>query len=1065
MVNETNCEPTFVLSGCFPTTPCDFPAIDSCQYDVTDCPTGQMLSGTSCQVKCKSPYMTPLGEAHGSIECRDPNIDPKGAIWTPPSCILGCSEPSSQTGYRNVLGEWQCADGYDGPGAIWSECIVDPESCVAFPRLFGCQPFVQCANPELTPEQKSTIDLTGGSCLDLQPGQVCTVYCQGPNYFGDQLGAGCPATNLDPTKVINWLPPTCYCREPVPPPAGYLLGSAPNTYTCAPGYYGRANYRCVFDTTTCEPIITMTGCNLLAQCAKPRVDDYELCKLDFSECQGPIGPGETCNVTCNEGFNVNLSNPECPWDNTVPGYEPPLDIYCGEYTCAPPEVWATSNPLPKGYDVGTWRCQNGYRGSVSTRCMQSDECGGTLQLSGCVALQPCSLPRLMGRDLCRWNFSECEDTASGSFCGLQCSPPFSGPGGQAFCPPDNADPATELVFVEPDCSLQCPDPDPVPPGYVKLDCGWTCANGYDGRPQEECDVDDQCQPRLTLRGCEREENCILPPLGSFDICRFDFACTADTPPGSSCTVKCRAPFAGADFMAECPSGNTIPQFPLVFDQQLCSLTCPTPDPIPRGYVKINGTWSCFEGHVGQAESSCVQQDGCGEPKLMLKGCDENVPCAPPQLRPCEHETTCGGALAPGASCSISCKAPFEGNQSSTARCPNPNTQRGGQADWEAPDCFLVCPQMDLRSLPANYTSEGSSVVCAEGAVGMAEVECRIDPQTCRAFWHFSGCLMLQPCVVPLVDRCRTDVGNCTEVYPGEFCIMSCQGDFVGGEVMGRCPPENTNAGQPLQFDQNLVCGCPPPAAKAGYELVSISSDRDGGNWKCRDTGWTGTAEVTCNIDPETCETTVLLSGCVALHNCTVPDPGYWAHPEDCRQIPAGESCEARCADSECVAGGPLVFTCSAENIDMTSPAVWLSGTCRIRCEVCRTRTFIDTDARPGWMAGTLQFGEAHASGKMPVQGIQGYRVFMADDCGEQVGPTLGYVTRSEKLYSCCAATAYSLPLGPLELPPTAVAFRIAINTSGAGELPYGAPVLYSDRTETEVMSTLKPITNSCPVRR
>lgn len=79
----------------------------------------------------------------------------------------------------------------------------------------------------------------------------------------------------------------------------------------------------------------------------------------------------------------------------------------------------------------------------------------------------------------------------------------------------------------------------------------------------------------------------------------------------------------------------------------------------------------------------------------------------------------------------------------------------------------------------------------------------------------------------------------------------------------------------------------------------------------------------------------------------------------------------------------------------------------------------------------------------------------------QVGPTLGYVTRSEKLYSCCAATAYSLPLGPLELPPTAVAFRIAINTSGAGELPYGAPVLYSDRTETEVMSTLKPITNSC----
>lgn len=64
-----------------------------------------------------TPYFPPLGEAHGSIECRDPNIDPLGAIWTPPSCILGCSEPSSQTGYRNILGEWQCADGYDGAGA------------------------------------------------------------------------------------------------------------------------------------------------------------------------------------------------------------------------------------------------------------------------------------------------------------------------------------------------------------------------------------------------------------------------------------------------------------------------------------------------------------------------------------------------------------------------------------------------------------------------------------------------------------------------------------------------------------------------------------------------------------------------------------------------------------------------------------------------------------------------------------------------------------------------------------------------------------------------------------
>ena len=50
-----------------------------------------------------------------------------------------------------------------------------------------------------------------------------------------------------------------------------------------------------------------------------------------------------------------------------------------------------------------------------SRCVQSDECGGTLQLSGCVPLQPCSPPRLLGRDFCRWNFSECEDRFSKRF--------------------------------------------------------------------------------------------------------------------------------------------------------------------------------------------------------------------------------------------------------------------------------------------------------------------------------------------------------------------------------------------------------------------------------------------------------------------------------------------------------------------------------------------------------------------------------------------------------------------------------------------------------------------------
>ena len=54
----------------------------------------------------------------------------------------------------------------------------------------------------------------------------------------------------------------------------------------------------------------------------------------------------------------------------------------------------------------------------------------------------------------------------------------------------------------------------------------------------------------------------------------------------------------------------------------------------------------------------------------------------------------------------------------------------------------------------------------------------------------------------------------------------------------------------IEFDDSLVCTCPPPAAKAGYQLMSTSTPSDGGDWMCRE-GWTGSAVVTCNVNPET----------------------------------------------------------------------------------------------------------------------------------------------------------------------------------------------------------------------
>ena len=108
----------------------------------------------------------------------------------------------------------------------------------------------------------------------------------------------------------------------------------------------------------------------------------------------------------------------------------------------------------------------------------------------------------------------------------------------------------------------------------------------------------------------------------------------------------------------------------------------------------------------------------------------------------------------------------------------------------------------------------------------------------------------------------------------------------------------------------------------------------------------------------------------------------------------------------------------------------------------------------------LRFGEAHANGKMPVEGILGYRVFFADECGEQVGPTLGYVPRSEMLYACCAATAYSLQLSDAEIPSAATQLLIAINTS-FGEMPHGTPIEFSDLTQTIPETTPRVVTSDC----
>ena len=197
-----------------------------------------------------------------------------------------------------------------------------------------------------------------------------------------------------------------------------------------------------------------------------------------------------------------------------------------------------------------------------------------------------------------------------------------------------------------------------------------------------------------------------------------------------------------------------------------------------------------------------------------------------------------------------------------------------------------------------------------------------------------------------------------------------------------------------------------------------------------------------------------LSGCSALRHCAPPSAEYFLEA-DCDAIAAGETCAARCAESQCLSGGPVVFECPQDNLDVQQRPTWVSGRCRSRCEICRASIFVDLDPRRGMLQGTLQFGEAHANGVMPVDGSHGDHVFVADDCGRRIGASLGYLPRLET-YSCCAVTAYSLEISGA-VPPGATSMVVAVNSS-YGELPFPKSVTFNDLQETEAPTTLRPIT-------
>ncbi|CAE7576321.1 unnamed protein product [Symbiodinium sp. CCMP2592] len=96
-------------------------------------------------------------------------------------------------------------------------------------------------------------------------------------------------------------------------------------------------------------------------------------------------------------------------------------------------------------------------------------------------------------DTCRYDVSNCPEFFDpGSTCEVSCREPFYIGTGAALatCPSDNTDPEKQIEFpADLVCTKACPEPDPVPAGYEKVNGEWPCAAGYLGSAIAECFVD------------------------------------------------------------------------------------------------------------------------------------------------------------------------------------------------------------------------------------------------------------------------------------------------------------------------------------------------------------------------------------------------------------------------------------------------------------------------------------------------------------------------------------------------------------------------------------------------
>uniref|UniRef100_A0A7S2KZ02 C-type lectin domain-containing protein n=1 Tax=Zooxanthella nutricula TaxID=1333877 RepID=A0A7S2KZ02_9DINO len=744
---------------------------------------------------------------HGGRASRQPDNaehDKSGVKVRENCAVLLTGHHHARTEGFDIPCEWE---GREGPVTEWlpDRCLCETPVKLAA-RVPMCSP---CRDPIFPPETACKYEAFG--CSGVQPGGTCEIRCKPPYHGNDRVMAFCPSNNYNPFRFLQIRrPPECGCPTP-PLKQGYK--EVDGQFHCEDGYTGTPYVLC-----PCGEEAQLYGCERLRHCVVPAVDK---CRQDASEC-GPEDaryPGSSCRIRCRNNPS-QFTIARCPDGNTDPTKN--LEYYplrCTLDECDDPVDTTGYTKTANG-----WECAANYHGAVRFECLPNEtgwtypSCSATGKLSGCRAIQPCyGVPLTV--DTCMIDDSGCAEVPAGGTCELKCRPPnFEGFSTIAICPSDNIhDDGLVLNSTLPVCTVvkdQCDQKEPgvIPPAFTKTDSGWACSTSYIGFAIKSCftDTSYQCELMPQLDGCAQ----IMPCNHYADSCMHDAYDCVNVQPGQSCTIRCKAPFAGDEVTGFCPATNSNPNGLQLERPPNCVITSCS-DPLPpadTGYFKDPGTgWRCADGwtdaNLGGVTKTCLPaSSGSCTATSVLSGCYPEEPCAKLEVDECWlNVTECDGVM-PGERCAIRCRNGWQGDPG-FAICPVGNTQNSTKLVPSAPECD--CEEPFPPPPEYAWSRDDKRWLCAPGYAGTPEKRCLPGPN-CATIPTLVGCFAPVPCeVAPWEDKGSAQghvegtlrfgaakVGDAiTEgevlAYKVFFADAECQ---TLGEELATVPKVNVNSG-------------------------------------------------------------------------------------------------------------------------------------------------------------------------------------------------------------------------------------------------------------------------------